>query len=372
MECGICNEDYNTDEYKPSIIRPCGHEMCSKCLSLFENKICPFCRGKIELESLNYGVLNDLHNQLIRNNKTENRNVLNLTSFLNIDKCKQVLNNEFKRKLDESKLVLSKSKKTSENKIQREIELLFQKKDEHFKKLDQINANYIKELNDIVMLEAKEKEEYEFRQQISRLSLNELGANFKRLEENTNKRLNELKRCKQVNKEFEFDRLKSNRSITKKLLLWLFTLVVFTCFTLLDVKLLKNTNNSYYYTSYYYYTYSYYYSYFIIDRKLYYEEWIAWTVWDVFVILFISMIYEFISPVLGQMLICLLKGILKVCLNLARIIFQILIFIYKIIRFFWPLIFIYFLVLVSSNESLQSTLKYHWSMLTKLLYDQKE
>ena len=39
MECGICNADYNTDEYKPSIIWPCGHEVCSKCLSLIENKI---------------------------------------------------------------------------------------------------------------------------------------------------------------------------------------------------------------------------------------------------------------------------------------------------------------------------------------------
>jgi len=332
MECGICNADYNTDEYKPSIIRPCGHEVCSKCLSLIENKICPFCRGNIELESLNYGVLNDLHNQLIRTDKTH-INFLTLNAFLKIDKCKKALNNEFKRKLDESELVLERSKMSIENKVKKEIVLLNKKKEEYFKELDQINASYIKVLNDIFMLEEKEKEEYEFRQQISRLSLNELVVNFKSLEDNTNKRLNELKRCKRVNKEFEVDRQKSNRSITKKLLLWLFTLVVFTCFTSLDAK------------------------------KLNFK--------DVFVIFVLTLFYEFISIYLGEMLIKLLNVSLIVCLNLARIIFKIMIFIYKTIRFFWPLIFIYFLVLVSSNQSLQSTLKYHWSMVTKLLHNHK-
>jgi len=368
MVCGICNADYNTDEYKPSIIRPCGHEVCSKCLSLIENKICPFCRGNIELESLNYGVLNDLHNQLIRTDKTH-INFLTLNAFLKIDKCKKALNNEFKRKFDDSKLVLERSKMTIENKVKKEIVLLNKKKEEYFKELDQINASYIKVLNDIFMLEEKEKEEYEFRQQISRLSLNELVVNFKSLEDNTNKRLNELKRCKRVNKEFEVDRQKSNRSITKKLLLWLFTLVVFTCFTTLDAKRLVDTNNSYIYTSYYYYYYIDYYYYFTEDSNL--EEWILWTVWDVFVIFVLTLFYEFISIYLGEMLIKLLNVSLIVCLNLARIIFKIMIFIHKTIRFFWPLIFIYFLVLVSSNESLQSTLKFHWSMVTKLLHDHK-
>ncbi|CAL4206440.1 unnamed protein product [Meganyctiphanes norvegica] len=51
VECSICNNAYNTQEYRPRVL-PCGHSYCTTCLSkAFKEgfKSCPTCRKSIHL-----------------------------------------------------------------------------------------------------------------------------------------------------------------------------------------------------------------------------------------------------------------------------------------------------------------------------------
>ena len=57
MECCLCNEIYDENQYKPYSINPCGHHFCLKCINNLKSKSCPYCRGVIKSKTLNRGIL---------------------------------------------------------------------------------------------------------------------------------------------------------------------------------------------------------------------------------------------------------------------------------------------------------------------------
>ena len=63
-ECTICLNKYDANDYKPCIISPCGHYLCSFCITKINS--CPLCRTKIRSKILNRHILN-----LIELEKTE-------------------------------------------------------------------------------------------------------------------------------------------------------------------------------------------------------------------------------------------------------------------------------------------------------------
>ena len=50
MDCSVCLESFDDEinSKRPYLINPCGHCFCSDCLTRWNKRICPQCRGKIE------------------------------------------------------------------------------------------------------------------------------------------------------------------------------------------------------------------------------------------------------------------------------------------------------------------------------------
>jgi hypothetical protein len=61
MECKICFEKYDTEDFKPIVCMPCGHSFCSKCV--IQLKECSICRTQINDKKTNFSLLEVLEEQ---------------------------------------------------------------------------------------------------------------------------------------------------------------------------------------------------------------------------------------------------------------------------------------------------------------------
>lgn len=57
MECEICNHSYNQNKKRPTVLYPCFHTFCSRCLDNWSENTCPTCRIGIKDKNINWGLL---------------------------------------------------------------------------------------------------------------------------------------------------------------------------------------------------------------------------------------------------------------------------------------------------------------------------
>ena len=59
MECDICQHKFNDSNFKPMVIIPCCHTICSQCLTKWQEteQTCPNCRGLIQGTNVNWSLL---------------------------------------------------------------------------------------------------------------------------------------------------------------------------------------------------------------------------------------------------------------------------------------------------------------------------
>lgn len=56
--CGICYESINSNV----IFGNCGHKICVKCLKKMRGRLCPFCRGSLPNDIIDFISINESNN----------------------------------------------------------------------------------------------------------------------------------------------------------------------------------------------------------------------------------------------------------------------------------------------------------------------
>lgn len=61
MNCNICFEKYNKNEFAPTTCIPCGHTFCKKCIDEMKkqdaNLACPSCRQRVQAEKPCFAII---------------------------------------------------------------------------------------------------------------------------------------------------------------------------------------------------------------------------------------------------------------------------------------------------------------------------
>ena len=98
MECEICNHNYNQTKKRPTVLYPCCHTFCSKCLDNWSEKTCPTCRIEIKDKNINWGLFKMIPE--VNPNKIKQKNELEklLKEAERLDKTfDQILNEKLKQ-----------------------------------------------------------------------------------------------------------------------------------------------------------------------------------------------------------------------------------------------------------------------------------
>lgn len=56
LQCSVCQEDFNTTDYKPFVSSSCGHSFCQNCINKIGNT-CPVCRELCRGYVKNYSLI---------------------------------------------------------------------------------------------------------------------------------------------------------------------------------------------------------------------------------------------------------------------------------------------------------------------------